>query len=164
MQLLDKKVRVLLWTSVLVSVLFVAGIPMIIFGASRGVSLLLVAGIILTGGGFYATPLLWVAYGGQVVYRRLVYAVCREHILRTSELATQLGKGEEQTCQMIRVCIQKYYLPGYLFDGEVLTLNENTDPHQQLRSFVCESCGARFACEPGQPAVCPYCKTVAKED
>ena len=60
MKAIEKDLRVTLIFAILLSFALVGGIPAIIFGASYGITPLLVIGIICTVAGFYGTPMMWV--------------------------------------------------------------------------------------------------------
>ncbi len=157
MQKISVKLRALLLSAVLSSILFVVGIPMIILGASNGITFLMVAGIVLTGVDFYAAPILWVTYGGKKTWRRVIFAVLSENILTVSGLSAQLALPEEEIRKILQGCVQECYLTGYLFDGECLTLNTNKNPQDRILTAECESCGAKVTYRPGETPVCPYC-------
>ena len=70
MKAIEKDLRVTLIFAILLSFALVGGIPAIIFGASYGITPLLVIGIICTVAGFYGTPMMWVAYSGKSDLRR----------------------------------------------------------------------------------------------
>ena len=44
---------------------FIAGIPSIIFGATKGWTLLLIVGIICVVAGFYGMPIAWIAFADK---------------------------------------------------------------------------------------------------
>jgi len=159
MERIDRRLRLLFILSLVSSVLFVAGIPMIILGALHA-KFVMVLGIVFTAADFYAMPMLWVAYGNARANRRLVYAVTRENLLTVPLLAVQLNLPAEQVRERLTVCIQKLYLTGYFFDGETLTLNTRTAPSDEILVAECESCGARLEYHPGETPTCPYCGTV----
>lgn len=157
MQKITVKLRILFFSAILSSICFVAGIPMIILGASNGITPLTVTGIVLTAVDFYAMPILWVNYGGKRVWRRVLIAVLSENILTVSGLSAQLALPEEEVRKILQGCVQQCYLTGYLFDGELLTLNTNKNPQDRILVAECESCGAQITYRPGETPVCPYC-------
>lgn len=159
MERIDRQLRLLFILSLVSSVLFVAGIPMIIVGASHA-KFVMILGIIFTAVDFYAMPILWVNYGNQRTNRRLVYAVTQENLLTVPLLAAQLSLPAEQVRDRLTHCIQKLYIVGYFFDGETLTLNTRTAPADQILTAVCASCGAKLEYRPGETPTCPYCGTV----
>lgn len=60
MKMIERAVKKLFFLSMLFSVMFVAGIPMIVLGASKGIMPVMIIGIIFTALGFYGTPMFWV--------------------------------------------------------------------------------------------------------
>lgn len=158
----DRKVRVLFFAALLSSILFVAGIPMLIFGAANSRTFLMVTGIVLTAACFYGMPILWIQYGSAKTERRLIYAVLQENLLTVAALSAQLSINEEGIRAMLRSCIQHCRLPGFLFDGETLTLNTHAAPGRKLLSVVCPNCGAPVSYPEGESPVCGYCGTVCR--
>lgn len=65
MDAIGKALRKQLVWGIVVSCMFVAGIPMIIFGATGGMWILMAAGIACTVIGFYGAPMVWVSYGNK---------------------------------------------------------------------------------------------------
>ncbi|MFR3346866.1 MAG: hypothetical protein ACLTSK_02445 [Christensenellales bacterium] len=62
MERLKKRQAKVLTAAVVMSVLFVVGIPAIILGATNEIWALMILGIIFTVAGFYGMPLVWVSY------------------------------------------------------------------------------------------------------
>ncbi len=158
MEKIEKAARSMFIAALVCSVLFVAGIPMIVLGASNRIWLVMTAGIIFTGGGFYATPLLWVGFGSKVSLRRLVTAVEAEHIYTVDELSQQLSKPPKMIRAMLDVCFNKRYLVGYKRSGDALVLNEGKALSDALHPADCPYCGAHFSYK-GSDAICPYCRS-----
>lgn len=161
METINKATRAMLIAAVVCSVLFVAGIPMIVLGAVNKLWPVMVLGIVFTGGGFYATPLLWVGYGGKVTLKRLVYAIEAEHIYTVPELAEQLSKRPKEIRGLLDTCFNKRYLAGYKRAGDTLVLNEGKALADAEHAAECPYCGAKFSYK-GTDAVCPYCRSRVK--
>ena len=162
MKMIERAVKKLFFLSMLFSVMFVAGIPMIVLGASKGIMPVMIIGIIFTALGFYGTPMFWVSYGGKVGLKRLVYAVTEEHLLTVQEIASQLSKSEKEVRSLLDTCFQKGYLSGFVRKGDELALNAAQAPSEKLHAAECQYCGAKFTYK-GTDAVCPYCGAMNEE-
>ena len=136
-----KDKSLMLFFAILLSVLFVAGIPGIVLSAGKS-AILLALSIICVAAGFYVMPILWIQFGSLCSLGRLIFAVENEYIYTVKDLAIYLNKDEKSVRNEINTCIRKRYLTGYLFDGETLTLNENKKVGKTVRTVVCSGCGA----------------------
>ena len=144
-------------------ILFVVGIPGIVFTAGR-LPLLMALFIACVACGFYVMPILWVYYGTLCTLGRLVYAVENEYIYTVKDLSVYLNKSEETVRDEINKCIQKRYLQGYLFDGVTLKLNENKKVGKTVKTVVCSGCGATVNITDGANR-CEYCgKPISMND
>lgn len=157
METLSKKQKSVLFFAIFLSIGFVAGIPAIIFGASKGISLLLVLGIILVVFGFYGSPMLWVQFGALNQAKRIVYAVEDEKLYSVQEIAKQLQLSTGEVKNQLITAINKHYIEGYLFDGEKLTANEKRAAIKKLSR--CENCGAPLK-KTRDGKYCPYCHSI----
>ena len=96
--------------AVILSVMLVAGIPMIIVGAIGpdeghgamhaariGYKVMMGIGIVFTVFGFYGTPMGWVMFGTANSELTIVAAVRNEHLYTVNELAARLGKNDKET-------------------------------------------------------------------
>lgn len=144
------------------SVLMAAGVPMIIFGAIYLESIpalgtpLLVAGIVFAGGGFYAVPLLWVAYAGRRQLSSLIYAITALHLSDVPTLAAHLNLPPEEVRARLDTCFAKGYLPGYVRKEDAVAPVSLPDPEGELHAVQCPGCSARFEFRGGH-GKCPYC-------
>ena len=163
MQKIKKEIVVFLLLAVLSSILFVAGIPMICIGASKGITAVLIMGIVFTGVDFYAMPVLWIAYGGKTAQKRLVFAITEEHITSVADLAVHLSSKKEDIAQSIKICVTKGYLVGYFFDGKNILPNRHRAPDEQFVTAECRFCGAKFTYRAGEEAKCPYCESYVQD-
>ena len=163
MKKINAKLAVMLVFCILSSAAFVGGIPMIIFCAANHVSIVMIAGIIMTAFDFYACPILWINFGGAVALKAVVKAVEEENLYTAEEIAVQQNKEVKIVVNQIRTCMQKGYIKGYLFDGEKLTLNENRKQGRRLINVKCANCGAAYGYYSDEEAVCPYCGTPANQ-
>ena len=162
MKKLNSQIQKLLITGIVVSVLFAAGLPLLLLGAtgafsSSGVNtLFLVLGIVLLVGGFYATPILWVAYGGKRELRGFVSAIEDKGLSTVEQLTSHTRLDADTVRAKIDLCFAKGYLPDFVREGDTLV---RRNPEGELHSVVCPSCAARFDFR-GESGKCPWCGTV----
>ncbi len=162
MKKLNSQIQKLLIAGIVVSVLFAAGLPLLLLGAtgafsSSGVNtLFLVLGIVLLVGGFYATPILWVAYGGKRELRGFVSAIEDKGLSTVEQLTSHTRLDADTVRAKIDLCFAKGYLPDFVREGDTLVLR---NPEGELHSVVCPSCAARFDFR-GESGKCPWCGTV----
>lgn len=161
MEAIERVLKKQLVLGIVLSCMLVAGIPMIIFGASGKLWLLMAAGIVFTVAGFYGAPIAWSSYGTKVGYRRLVYAVEKEHLLTVQAIASQIAKPEKTVRGMLDECFRKGYLVGYVRNGDEISLNVAKAPEDTLLAAVCPYCGAKYTYKIGEQPVCPYCGGVS---
>ena len=149
--------------SIVASVLFVVGIPLIaMFSGKNWVVMTL--GIVFVVFGFYGSPLLWISYAGKRKTKRVVEAVVEENLLTNSEIAQQLSMREKDVQTEVYKAINKKYLVGYIYDGETIKLNDKQKPMQKLHIKKCNNCGGKLEQE-GDKWHCPYCDmTFSKEE
>ena len=156
----DYDVSKMFWVALVLSVLFVIGIPLTIISANKGMTLPMIIGIIFLVVGFYGMPMAWVSYGAVKSLKRVVDAVMEEHLTTNREVAQQLQVTEEMAKQSITKAINKKYITGYIYDGEVLTPNEKKAPKKRIveAGNICSRCGAPMDLSENN-MVCPYCGT-----
>ena len=145
------------------SVLFVGGIPMIIFGASKHITPIMILGIICTGFNIYFMPVAWITYGGRKKYLRITQAVKEENIVTVQQLSQTLSTPENQMILDVKAMFEKGYMKGYLFDGQKITLNQNRKLEGNKVTIKCPNCGANVVVNENQQSVCPYCGTVVDD-
>ena len=151
---LNKSITILLILALILTVCFPAGVVGIVLGASKGIKVLLVCGIIATVIGFYVMPVVWIKFAESKGLKTVLSAIENDNIYEVKALAQQLNGDEESIAEQINILIQKRYLKGYLFiDKNHLELNNNK---KQVRNSVikCSNCGGEVSadCE-----VCDYC-------
>ncbi len=148
--------RAFIW-GLISAILFVVGIPMIVFGAMESI-VLMVFGIAFVVFGFYGSPMIWINYANLRSLKRVVDAVNEEHLLTNAEIASQLQTSEKAVKAQISKAIQKKYLVGYLYDGEKLTINEKTAPKKKTVAAQnkCANCGGTLT-ETENGYICDYC-------
>lgn len=157
MEKLYKKQKIVFFFALFLSIGFVASIPAIIFGASKGMTFLLVIGIIFAVLGFYGSPMLWVQFGALNQAKRIVYAVDEEKIYSVEDIANQLQLPVGEVKSQLITAINKNYIEGLLFDGEKLTANKNKSAIKMLTR--CENCGAPLK-KTHDGKYCPYCHSL----
>lgn len=145
------------WLAVVLSVMLVAGVLMIVLGASNKIWAVMAIGIAFTVLGFYGCPLAWVMYGEGRFRASLVSAIECEGTVTVDALAAQFGKPKQKIAADIRKVIEKRYLTGYVFDGEILTASVRKQrPRERVLVGKCPSCNAMMEYADGK-VFCPYC-------
>ena len=153
----ENAVKKAFWIALSLSVMLVAGVPMIVLGASNKLWILMTFGIIFTVLGFYGCPIAWVMYGDSRFRASLVGAIECEGAVTVGALAAQFGKPQKKIADEIRKLIQKRYLAGYVFDGNTLVYAEKKErPKERVYIGKCPSCNAMMIYENGK-VMCPYC-------
>ena len=147
--------RALLWT-----ILLIAGIPLIIFGAISGAHgqiwgwFMMVAGIIFTALGIVFVPLTWVWYARKKRLCRLAIIISGMTDSTIDIIGDTAGRTQEETREDVRILLRNGWLPGYTFvDQEDRVKRTNT---LDIHHAVCEYCGASFEFK-GTDSKCPYC-------
>lgn len=152
-----------LFTALLMSVLFVAGIPGIVLSAGKNVPVMVIS-IVCVVLGFYVMPLVWIKYGGLCSMHRVLRAIERENLYTVKEISSHLKLGDKRTVELIDKMIFKEYLTGYQFiANERLVLNENKKLAPSIDTLTCRYCGAKFTVQ-GKEGACPYCGSVNKSE
>ncbi|MBQ7307515.1 MAG: hypothetical protein IJW82_03210 [Clostridia bacterium] len=157
MEKINKAIVKWFWIALISSILFVAGIPAIIFGAIFKKWILMSLGILCVAFNFYALPFFWIAYGEKFGYKRLIFAITQEHILLVDQLQVHLSKSYKDIQTMIQKSINKGYLTGYYFNGNSLQLNTRQNPNEKLLETRCLTCGANYSYKIKENPICPYC-------
>ncbi len=164
MKKINKKIRLLFGFSLGLSVGFPLGVLGIIFGATKGITALLVCGIVLAVAGFYAMPILWVQYGEKRRDRNILNMIEHENIYTVSALAAQTGQPENVVRDKLKKMISSRELVGYLLVDDTLQLNTNAKQYAPNRvAKKCEGCGATMLSD-GEKFVCEYCGSIANRE
>lgn len=158
MKKIKKEINIWFWASLLVSILFVVGIPIIPLFAGKN-WFVAALGIFFTVFGFYGMPFFWIKYGSLFGMKNLVLAITEENILTTRGIAIRFQITEVEARRRILKAMNKRYIEGFLFDGEVLTLNENEKPAYKVDVRTCENCAARLEVTDDK-VYCEYCGTI----
>lgn len=91
---------------------------MIVFGATRHLTALLVFGIIFVVAGFYGAPMVWVAVGSTYESKKLFSQIHDGSVTSISDLARLNDKSENQVHQEVKKLIDKKYLTGVAVVGD----------------------------------------------
>ncbi len=146
-----KEANALLLTSIILSILFVVGIPTIIIGASNRMFILMAFGIFFVVVGFYVMPIFWIKYGDAKFLCRVIYCIEVEHIRTVKEISMHLSKPEKLIVDNIVKAINKMYLKDYRWTGS--EINKET---KKIDKFKCPNCGALLNKSNGY-LKCEYC-------
>ncbi len=147
----------LLIIACIISIMFVAGIPMIIFGATNSIMAVMALGIAFVVIGFYGTPLVWIAYGSNRTLKRVVDAVLEENLTTNEEIASQLQMREREVKTHLTKAINKKYITGFLYDGKTLSANEKIPVKKtKIMQNRCVNCGGTLI-ERANGYECEYC-------
>ncbi len=157
MQAINKKIRVTFWFALGLSIGFPLGVLGIIFGAVGSAFVLMGVGILLTVGGFYGMPLLWVKYGDLRHDRTVIFMIEHEKLLTVTEIAAQTGYTDQDVRDRIVKMIRTHTLTGYIFSSDMLIKNEKRDNAEKTgTSKPCPQCGAMMQ-HNGERFRCEYC-------
>ncbi len=161
MKTINKKIRILFFFALALSIGFPAGILGIIFGGIKRMIPLMILGIVLVVAGFYAMPILWVQYANKRQDRTLLNMIEHEHIYTVQGLALQTGNNEKAVREKLKNMLRKRELVGYLLVDDTLELNTNVKQTAKTRrTQKCENCGAMTRFD-GVKFVCDYCGSVS---
>ncbi len=161
MKAVNKYLNSVLIAAIVFLVLFVAGIPMIILGATNGLYAVMGVGIGFTAIGFYGAPIAWSMYGNSHGLKRIVHAVTVENLYTVREIAAQLSMKESDVRAKLTTCFSKNFLAGYKRKGDNIVLNENVAAAGREMFAECPYCGAKFTYT-ADKARCPYCNSPVK--
>lgn len=156
MKKINNKLTIKLIIALLISILFVGGIPLIIVFASSN-KLLMWIGIVCVGFGFYATPLSWISFGNTKRTKEVVSCIVMDNILSVDDIAKQLQMEKNDVIGNISVSIKNRYIEGYLFDNNILTVNTNVNMKNEAFK-KCPNCGAKMSFNESKKIwECKYC-------
>ncbi len=146
-----KKRRALLWALLFV-VMLVSGIPMIVFGAIKGITFLLVLGIIFVVLGFYGTPIVFVRYANLRGLQDTLLAIIDDQIYLVKDLCMHCGKKEKNIKNDIATLLRNRCLLGCSIDE-----NHNIVLKNKAK-FIgkCPNCNATLI-QNKEVIACPYC-------
>ena len=107
MQKVLKRRRSILAWALTLSILFPAGILMIIFGFSDGMLFLAIPGVLFVVAGFYAMPVLWVKFGELSRRANLCRTIDRDGVRSVAILAQMRGVTKKTMLAEIRSLLEK---------------------------------------------------------
>ncbi len=160
MQKINNLITTYFFISLGLSIALPLGILGVVFGAVKGMTALLVVGIVLTVLGFYVMPIMWIKYGEKRGDRSLLRMIEKDYLYTVSALALQSGYSENDVRARIKKMIMLGVLEGFLFINDELVLNENEKQEESVRPSVkCENCGAEIVYD-GEKYQCEYCRSI----
>lgn len=144
--------------SIVLSVCFVIGIPLIIYGAMKA-KLLMVIGIIMVALGFYGAPMAWISFGNIVSLKSVLFAITEDHLSSVSEIAGNLGLNEKDVKSKINTLLSQRFLTGYKLeeDGKITSLQKPKEENKELKLKKCPNCGANLIETKDHKYKCKYC-------
>ena len=156
MKNINKEVKKLFVLSLIISALFVAGIPGIIIFASNGLKPLMIISIVAVAFGFYAAPMFWVSYGNKVHQRNLVRLI-ESGITTLDGLAANFSGGGNIR-ESVMTVISKGYLKGYVLrdDGVI----EKIKKEAVVLTVKCPVCGGAATKIADNRYKCNYCGSI----
>ena len=153
---INKDIKKHLIISIVISVLFVVGIPILIVGATNSNYAVMGIGIAMVVIGFYGTPMMWVSYGNKRSLKNVVDAVMEDHLTTVGEIASQLQMRERPVRDLITNALRKKYITGFIYDGNTLVPNEKQAPKKKMSQNRCPNCGGVME-KTDTGWICPYC-------
>ncbi len=160
---INKDIKKHLIISIIISVLFVVGIPILIVGATNSNYAVMGIGIAMVVIGFYGAPMMWVSYGNKRSLKNVVDAVMEDHLTTVGEIASQLQMRERPVRDLITTGLRKKYITGYIFSGSTLTPNQKEAPKKKIFSNRCPNCGGALT-EQANGYTCEYCGSHFKKE
>ena len=139
---------------------FIAGIPSIIFGATKGWTLLLIVGIICVVAGFYGMPIAWISFSDKKKLYNIYQSITVDKIYDIKTLAGNYNIDEQQMLGYVNTLLSNRYLQGLnLVDQK--ELQEIKKAKKKMQVVKCPNCNANIGdlVSSGEDTVeCPYCK------
>lgn len=160
---INKDIKKHLLISIIISVMFVVGIPILIVGATNSNYAIMGIGIAMVVIGFYGAPMMWVSYGNKRSLKNVVDAVMEDHLTTVGEIASQLQMRERPVRDLITNALRKKYITGYIFNGSTLTPNQKEAPKKKISSNRCPNCGGTLT-EQTNGYTCEYCGSHFKKE
>lgn len=149
--------------AIILTIFLPAGIVGIIMGATRGITPLLIAGIVMTVLGFYGAPISWISYGDKKKAAQILNLIQNENVYSADVLAEQIACKRQEVIGKVNSLISKSYLTGYLLkDGELVANTNQKRISTKNKSLKCDNCGARMK-ETQDAYVCDYCGNKIKK-
>lgn len=115
MDKIKKIVRNRLISSIIFSILFVAGIVLIVLGLSKSIKSLLIIGLVSTFIQFYLLPLLWFNYAAWKYYLKIYQIIIQSDQISTFDIADMLNKKDKDITKAVKILIENDLLQDYQF-------------------------------------------------
>ena len=115
--------------ALMMSILFVPGILMIIFGFINHIIFIGVIGIIIVVIDFYGLPIVWMRFGEYNYYYRLFYQITVEKINYVTLLAQTNQRKKDKLLADIHFLIGKGYLTNYILKDNERLIDLIVAPH-----------------------------------
>ncbi len=150
-----KKVRVNLIVCIALSVMFVAGIPMVVLGAlDLGHKLyIFIFGIAFVVGGFYGMPFFWLNYA-KLVKRKQMLILIRQGVCSYAGIAQAMEMKEKYVRKHIYALIRGDYISADLVTDAPIYIQPEIE--EVAKAVVCNGCGVSFV-KTDDVQACPYC-------
>ena len=161
---LNKYLTKILILSLIITIMLPMGILMIIFGASKSIWIILAFGIVFTVIGFYGCPIIWIYYANNKTMKRVIEIINDESLYSIDEISSHIQISKIQIKNHITNAIKKGYLQGYIFDGNILKINEKEQISKKtLIQKKCPNCGGLLI-ENNNEYYCEYCGSKFKNN
>ena len=157
---LKKSITAKLILAYVLTFAFVAGIPSIIFGANKGITLLLIVGIICVVAGFYGMPIAWIQFADSKKLYNIYQSITVDKVYNLKTLAGNYNMNEQQMLGYVNTLLSNRYLQGLnLVDQK--ELQEIKKVNKKMQVVKCPNCNANIGdlVVSGDGTIeCPYCK------
>ena len=158
MEKIKKKIHTYFGVGLALVIGLPAGIIMTVFGAVKGITALLVIGIVLIVAGFYVGPIMLVQVGEKKKLGRVISAIENQNLYTAEEIASGTGIKEKAVLGYISEALQKGYISGYKFENGRLELIRSRKQAWGKSTQKCPFCGGPVVMDEKEgTAVCPYC-------
>lgn len=165
---IHKSVKKTFFFALILSIFFVAGIPILIIGATKmptplGI-FMFVSGIVMLVLGFYGSPLAWIRYGHLRKLKNIWLMIAEDNIYSLEILANQFASKVETMKSLVNELITKRYLKSYTIQDNFIVRLVNTEQMQKTQAEIvqgvdvvaCSSCGSKNILR-GKTGRCEYC-------
>ena len=164
MEKLEKKIKTFAIVGISLLIAFVAGIPMAVFGATMGITALLVIGIIFIVAGFYVSPIMLVQVAEKRKLKRVITAVENQNLYSVADISAGTGISPKAVRGYLNESMQKGYIAGFKMEGDELVLITSKKQTLNQSTQKCPFCGAQVIINPiTGSGVCNYCGGIVKE-